>query len=223
MSAPAKPLAFTPAGGTERIDRLLVREHRMKLIVNGSRYAEFCCTRGELRELAAGRLLGDGRLHDPDELLSLSLDGEERVCRAALAPRPRPAGPLAPAVWEPAWIFAAVARFTEGTPLYRATSSVHLAYLYREDRLIHTSEDLSRRCAMEKLLGYGLLNGVPMRACWIYISCRINSDLVRKAAEAGIALLASKSSPTADAAELASSLGLTLICRAWPDRFEQYC
>jgi len=62
-----------------------------------------------------------------------------------------------------------------------------------------------------------------MRACWIFISCRINTDLVRKAAEAGIALLASKSSPTADAVELASSLCLTLICRAWPDRFEQYC
>ena len=39
---------------------------------------------------------------------------------------------------------------------------------------------------------------------------------------AGIALLVSKSTPTADAVELAGALGVSLICRAWPDRFEVY-
>ena len=214
--------AVTPEGGSGAVSRALVREHRMTMTVDGAPYAAFVCSRALLPELAAGRLLGDGRIRRAGDLRAVELSEDESVCAVVLREAPPPAAP-APIPWESEWIFAAARRFGQGTALYRATASVHLAYLYRGDDLLCLAEDISRACSMEKALGLALLGGIPTEGCWMYLSCRINADMVRRAANAGIALLATKSTPTADAVELARAMHLTLICRAWPDGFEVYC
>jgi len=194
----------------------------MTMTVNGAPCAAFVCTRADLPCLAAGRLLGDGRIRCRADVRSITFRAEESLCAVTAADAPAAAPAPVPIAWEREWIFAAARRFAEATPLYHATASVHLAFLWRGDRLLYTAEDISRRCAMEKALGFALLHEEDLPACWLYLSCRVNADLVRQAANAGIALLVSKSTPTADAVELAGALGVSLICRAWPDRFEVY-
>ena len=44
--------------------------------------------------------------------------------------------------------------------------------------------------------------------------------MVAKAVAAGIPVLVSKAVPTDEAVAMAKKYKLTLICKAWPDRFE---
>ncbi len=215
---------YTPDGPGEEKERRLIREHALSLYVSGALYASFSCLRDRLPELVCGQLLSDGRIRSAAELSACRFSADERRCDVTLAavePAGEKPGP-APAVWEPDWIFAAAERFARGTALYRETAAVHAAYLNRGGETLFVAEDISRHCAVVKALGHMLLREYAPESCWLFVSCRVNGDMVRRTAAAGIRLLASKSVPTADAADSAGALGTTLLCRAWPDRFERY-
>ena len=69
-------------------------------------------------------------------------------------------------------------------------------------------------------MGFALLNGIPLPECVAYTSGRVPVDMTEKAIAAGLPVLVSKATPTAESAALAKEYGLTLICRAWEDRYE---
>ena len=222
MKSEAISQIYTPSGPKGETRRQLIREHTLALYVNGAPYASFSCLREHLPELVCGQLLADGRIRGASELSDCRFSADERRCDVALpdinrgGEIPRPAR----AVWEPAWVFAAARRFAEGTALYRETAAVHAAYLNRGGEAAFTAEDISRRCAVLKALGAMALRDLPPEDCWLFVSCRVNEEMVRTVAAAGIGLLASKSVATAEAVARAGAQGVTLICRAWPESFE---
>ena len=213
---------YTPEGPSGETVRHLIREHTLALYVNGTLCASFSCLREHLQELVCGQLLADGHIRSATEMSDCRFSADELRCDVVLSdmktagtsPRPEPA------IWELAWVFAAARRFAEGTTLHRETAAVHAAYLNRGGEAAFTAEDISRRCAVLKALGAMALLGFPTEDCWLFVSCRVNEEMVRMVAAAGIGLLASKSVATADAVAYAAAHGVTLLCRAWPESFE---
>lgn len=213
---------YTPEGPGGEIKRQLIREHTLSLYVNDTLYASFSCLREQLPELVCGQLLADGRIRGASDLPDCNFSADERRCDVDLPDMDRAGETLRPAsaAWEPAWVFAAARRFSNGTALHRQTAAVHAAYLNLGEETAFTAEDISRRCAVLKALGAMSLRNLPPENCWLFVSCRLNEDMVRTVAATGIGLLASKSVATADAVAYAGAHGVTLICRAWPESFE---
>ena len=122
-------------------------------------------------------------------------------------------------------VFTLAGRFTKDSGLHKTTSGTHSCYLYipdggtPEDGNILEFEDISRHNAVDKAVGYALLNGTDLSRCMIYTTGRIPEDMARKAIMAGIPVLISKSVPTDAAIKLAGEYGLTLIYNAWPDSY----
>ena len=54
----------------------------------------------------------------------------------------------------------------------------------------------------------------------MYTTGRVPTDMTRKVIASRIPVLVSKSVPTDAAVEMARRYNLTLICKAWPDRYE---
>jgi FdhD protein len=73
---------------------------------------------------------------------------------------------------------------------------------------------------MDKAIGYALINGIPLNECILYTTGRVPTDMVKKAIMAGVPVLVSKAVPTDAAIKMAKEHSLTLICKAWPDKFE---
>ena len=128
-------------------------------------------------------------------------------------------------VLRPEDIFSLSKAFLEHEGLYGVVGSVHKCLLScpgEEGEKLFFFEDIGRHHAVDKAIGFALLENIPLKECVLFTSGRVPLDMVRKAARAGIYALISKSLPTMEAVREAKRVGLLLICRAWPDSYEIY-
>ena len=80
-------------------------------------------------------------------------------------------------------------------------------------------EDVGRHNAIDKIAGYMFMHGIVGGDKIFYTTGRLTSEMVIKAVQMGIPILASRSVFTAWGVELARQVGLTLIGRARGKRF----
>jgi FdhD protein len=89
---------------------------------------------------------------------------------------------------------------------------LHAAGLFSAaGELLVLREDIGRHNAVDKVIGWALLEGrVPLSDQILMVSGRGGFEIVQKAITAGVPLLASVSAPSSLAVQLARELGLTL-------------
>jgi FdhD protein len=73
------------------------------------------------------------------------------------------------------------------------------------------ARDVSRHNAVDKVIGWSLLNELPRTNLLLCVSGRISADIAFKAWRAGLTIVVSRSLPTRQAVALAEAQGLTLV------------
>jgi FdhD protein len=113
-------------------------------------------------------------------------------------------------------------QFQKRSEGYKATGGVHSAALADSQTLLVFTEDIGRHNAVDKVIGYALLEDIPFPGKIMLASGRLSSEIVSKCARCGIPVIISRAAPTSLSVEIAESSGLTLIGFARGDRMNIY-
>ncbi len=108
--------------------------------------------------------------------------------------------------------------------LFEKTGGLHAAGLFTASGdLIELREDIGRHNAVDKIVGWALLQGrLPLAAHVLMVSGRGGFEIAQKAIAAGIPVLASVSAPSSLAVKLSRELGLTMVGFLRGSRFVVY-
>ena len=118
-------------------------------------------------------------------------------------------------------LFSLLNRISEDSPLHRITHSTHSCALAQGDDILYRAEDISRHNAVDKVIGFGLIQGIDFSECMLYTSGRVPSDMLEKVRSAGVKILISRASPTLKSYEMAARFGIRILCNAGPEGFTE--
>ena len=103
-------------------------------------------------------------------------------------------------------------QITRQQAAYRMAGGVHAAAVFdAKGRAIVVCEDIGRHNAVDKVAGYCLLRGISLQDKMLVSTGRASYDMVSKGVRLGVPIIASISSPTSLAVELAEALNCTLL------------
>ena len=221
--------------GTSEPDRIAVEEP-LEIRVNGAAIAVTMRTPGHDEELALGFCLSEGipaasaRL--PDDLAANTVEVDAPGFDASTLRRSfytssscgvcgkgalEAVAVEAPAVESDltvpqALVRALPERLRDAQAAFEATGGLHATGLFdAHGELLCVREDVGRHNAMDKVLGWALLEALlPLAASILCVSGRLSFELVQKAAIAGCPVLVAVGAPSTLAVELARDRRITL-------------
>ena len=227
--------------------RGVVQEFPLRLRVNGRDLATLVASPHRLAELAAGFLRLQGFIDHRDQIVSmgvcadfgladLRIKGEipEKLtptltsgCGTGITFN-LPGGAENPKIGDmdrifpPEAVFALMRELTRRAENYASHGGIHSAAIGDGEALLLFAEDLGRHNTLDRLAGQALLRNLDLQGKMIVTSGRVSTEMVAKAARLGIALIASRTSPTDQAVEMARAAGITLIGYLRGEHFDVY-
>ncbi|NLP30815.1 MAG: formate dehydrogenase accessory sulfurtransferase FdhD [Clostridiales bacterium] len=197
----------------ETSDRV-INDAFINIIVDGKPLINLYYSPESTEALVYGHLLAEKIISSKDDVKSLKIDQGTNIAEVTLFPGTNHS--VKPNrnpnyVCKASDIMAAAEKFIPGSENFRDTGALHSAALCKGSDLLYFNEDLSRHCAIDKILGMGLLNDIDLSQCYIMTSGRLPSDMFDKIVAAGIPAIVSRSAPSKKTVEMAKKYN-TIVC-----------
>lgn len=219
-------------GCSSEDDYALQTEHHLEVRVEGRVPVTLVCSPEYLLELTLGHLFAEGLIGGVDEVRLLHLNRPGTVATVVLRTEGMgekgeglldvvpDAAPFAG--WDLSWVRALADRFCADTPMHRKTHGAHSCFIAMDGAVVFECEDIGRHNAFDKVLGHALRRGIDLSRTMVFTSGRTPSDVIAKAARAGIPVLVSAAVPTDQAVALAQEKGVTLFSWARSKSFRLF-
>jgi len=239
---------FYQNGSVRAEEADVVREFPLELVVNGQDLATLITSPHELRFMVAGflrlqgfvRELGDFDLFSVCEdfgIANVKIRGElpERLkptltsgCGTGITfALPKTAesgsGRRVPAgAFTTAAVFGLMEELARKADNYKSHGGIHSAAVGDQGGMLLYAEDIGRHNTLDRIAGEALFKSIDLSGKALVTSGRVSTEMVAKAVQLGISLIASRTSPTDMAVRMCEEAGITLIGYLRSGRFNVY-
>jgi len=195
--------------GKERV----VAEFGLSIVVDGQPLATAAITPLMEREFVVGYLFGRGIIAGLADIKSLTIKGNN--AEVALVGKRGGVGAPSPITSDFSVsrddIFKGVEAILK-SELYAETGAIHSAGLFgRGAKPLCLAEDIGRHNALDKVIGYALMDDIDLGRGFAASTGRMAADMVAKICRAGIPIVATKTAVTGAGVEIGQKCGLTVI------------
>ena len=95
--------------------------------------------------------------------------------------------------------------------LFADTGCAHSCALVYKGQVLCQMEDIGRYNALDKAIGYALMNHIPYKEAYVFASGRISAGYISKAFKAGFPMVVSRAAVTKAAVDIAKKENVTLV------------
>ncbi|MDV0444285.1 formate dehydrogenase accessory sulfurtransferase FdhD [Methanorbis rubei] len=233
LASPLRGLRYRD-GTVVPVEDAAVAEDVVTLYLNGSEFIKTVASLEHLSEFAVGFFVDAGLVCSASDIRSVKVEGAsvyvDAVCTVCVAGEMESSGGFAPhkprghaeagGSITPDEIF--IIREAINAEVWDATGGLHCAVLFHNHQVVFLASDIGRHNAVDKVIGYMILNNIPPTECAIGSTGRQPAGMVTKAANAGIPIIVSRAASTEKGIKTAQTSHVTLICFARPPRFTIY-
>ncbi|ENN96430.1 formate dehydrogenase family accessory protein FdhD [Methanocaldococcus villosus KIN24-T80] len=191
---------------------IIAIEEEYELFINNKFIGTFSISPSHIKEFAIGHAISEGYVNEIDKVLvdneKILVFGSKKI-RDLCIKKPN------------IDVIKRVINYNLELKYWKLTGCFHWASIFNNNgKFITLIEDISRSCAVDKVIGYAYLNNY--NNIILKFSGRIFKSIVKKAANSGIKVIISKSPATDKAIKLAKERDITLIGFAREGRFNIY-
>ena len=224
--------------GTRR-SRGMPVERAITVHMNDVEVATVQATPTDLEEMSAGFLLAEGLIRDRDALVGIDVDAKRGMvwvstneavpddmvyktryvtsgCGKGVTfssvGHARNLEPITSRVTiDSETLYGMMGQMARAADQYRDTGGTHACALGRDGQVVLVREDVGRHNALDKLLGRAWLDRIPAEDAVLLTTGRISYEMAVKAAKARAPIVVSRTAVTDLAADIATTLGITLV------------
>jgi len=196
-----------------RAKERVVTELGLSIIINGRHFATAMITPMMEKEFVIGHLFGKGIIEDIVDIESITV--KENIAEVTLSRKEDKAN-RPPEIHSDFKVsredIASGVNAILKSKIYAETEAIHSAGLFKRGaEPICIAEDIGRHNALDKVIGYGLINKIDFRNTFATSTGRMVSDMVSKVCRANIPVVATKTAVTKLGVEIGERCGLTII------------
>jgi len=191
----------------------VVTELGLSIIINGRHFATATITPMMEKEFVIGHLFGQGIIENITDIESITV--KDDIAEVTLLKEEDKANRL-PEIHSDFKvsredIFDGVNAILK-SKIYAETEAIHSAGLFKQGaEPICVAEDVGRHNALDKVIGYALINKIDVRDTFAASTGRMVSDMVSKICRANIPVVATKTAVTKLGVEIGQRCGLTIV------------
>jgi FdhD protein len=200
-------------GEAARVKERLAGETELSILVNGKQFAKAMITPTLEKEFVVGHLFGQKVIENMSDISSITM---ENNLASVIIRETKPSPPHIPEIHSSLCISRQEiidgVRAILNSNIFKETQAVHSAGLFKKgSEIICLAEDIGRHNALDKVIGYGLINDIDFANTFVTSTGRQPSEMILRCAVANIPLIATKGVTTTRAIRLAQNIGLTII------------
>lgn len=207
----------------------VVKDETITLTINGEISRSLSAIEDSLKEFAVGYLFNENMVKSLDDIKKIEIDGpqinaeiddtllktnETVLCSDSAGGWRSKIKEVHPVesdfqvnVKE---LIDRIEELKDNAEIWQATGGTHVAGIIYDGQFV-VKEDVSRHVAVDKVIGYGILNGFDLNHSYVIYSGRMPADMVIKMTRAGVPILASNAAPANSGYNIAKKGNITLV------------
>lgn len=197
--------------GLSREKERIVTESGLSIYVNGGFLATSMITPMLEREFVVGNLFARGMIESAGDIESLTIKND--TAEVTLPDKEREERSLeihSDFKVSKDDIFAGM-NIILNSRIYAETGGIHSAGLFKQKaETVCVTEDIGRHNALDKVIGYALINGIELQDTFAASTGRMVSEMVLKVCRANIPVVATKAAVSTLGIEIGRKYGLTI-------------